>query len=335
MKNNILSIFLLLLIFVSCTEKNEVGIFCDRHKIITEVNECDTIGSGEILIPQDTSILVNDMYVLGNYVVFRTRQANKVITVYNTDGKYLGAFGSIGNARNEFTGGFMANQQYADGKFWGFDSNVMSMQSFDIEESLKMKVPVASNRIAIGKGTVNAFYINDTTIVYDDDTPDNMCLKIVNPVTKKARKSVDLYEPHKSAISIYCSRAVINEQSGRLVMAMMFVNQVNFMSLDGEDRTSVSLYENATVDDSPTTLYYRGVASVGKYVCALYTNQKLADMANVPQTTEVHVFDWDGNFHKKLVIKDALSIIAFDKDGNMYGLDKDGNVRKCNDVGLN
>lgn len=43
---------------------------------------------------------------------------------------------------------------------------------------------------------------------------------------------------------------------------------------------------------------------------------------------EIHVFDWNGNFKKRLFTDDILYAIALDKDGNIYGLEKDQNIRK-------
>ena len=112
---------------------------------------------------------------------------------------------------------------------------------------------------SVEHGISNAFYVNDTTIIYDKQTADNIQLKVVNPTNKVAASSYDLYTPNTNASNFYVSHDAINTKEGMLAIGMIFVNQVNFMSLKDGSRLSVSLYKDAIVgnDLSKRTLYYR------------------------------------------------------------------------------
>lgn len=329
-------ILLIMLTFSSCVKKNiKQGIFCDHHEVITEVAKDDTI-TGELLINKDTTINTFSINVAGNYLLMKTGEANKIITVYDLDGKYVGAFGNIGNARNEFTEGYSMNNQCINGNVWGRDRNVRKLYSFSIDASLKAKTPVIAKSFDVEHGANNAFYVNDTTIVYDCASVDNISLKTVNPVTKTSQ-GIELFKPQQDAMNIYAMRSAINLEKGVIAMGMQFVNQMNFISIKGQDKKSVSLYKDATIVENyeDRTIYYGCVAPTDKYVCALYANLPMKNIMKgmpAPNPREIHVFDWDGNFRKKIVLKENVSIITFDKNNNMYGLTEDGEVYKYKNV---
>lgn len=322
--------------FFSCTKKNiKQGIFCDHHEVISDVTDCDTI-TGKLFIPKDTTTRTFRINIVDNYLVKETNKANNIIAVYNLHGKYIGGFGNIGNARNEFTDGYVMNQQSSNGDVWGRDGNVRKLYSFNIDASLRTKSPVIKKSFDVDFGSRNAFYVNDTTIVYDYASADNINLKIVNPVTK-ASQNIELFKPHDDAMNTYAMCSAINLNKGVIAMGMQFVNQMNFISINGQDKKSVSLYKDATIVENyeDRTIYYGCVAPTDKYVCALYANLPLKNIIKglpAPNPREIHVFDWDGNFRKKIVLKENVSIITFDKDYNMYGLTEDGEVYKYKNV---
>lgn len=325
------------LLSVSCRQAAvKDGIFCNSHCIVETVEGKDTI-AGKVIIPHDTTAYVSYVNVADNYIILRTDKPNSIISVYDLTGRFIGSFGDFGNARNEFSEGYAMNLQCINGDVWGRDANFLNLWSFDVNASLKAKKPIVKKMFAIEHGAKNAFYINDTTIVYDKVTVDNIQLKTVNPTSKATVNSYDLYTPNNNANNLYISHTAINTEQEKLVMGMLFVNQVNFMSLKDGSRSSISLYKDAVVsnDLSKRILYYRCVAPTKRRVCLLYTNLALTDLTKLPSTTEIHVFDWDGKFHKKIIANDALTIITFDKDNNMYGLDKNGNVLKYENVDLN
>ena len=329
-------IFFCVFFFFSCAKKNiKQGIFCDHHEIISDVAGCDTI-TGKLFIAKDTTERTFRINVVDNYLVKETNKANNIIAVYDLNGKYIGGFGNIGNARNEFTDGYVMNLQSSNGDVWGRDGNVRKLYSFNIDASLKAKSPVIKKSYDVEFGSRNAFYVSDTMIIYDCATADNICLKTVNPATKSLQ-SVELFKPHNDAMNLYTMCSAINLKEGVIAMAMQFVNQINFISIKGQDKKSASLYKDAAIVENyeDRTIYYGCVAPADKYVCALYANLPLKNIMKgmpAPNPREIHVFDWDGNFRKKIVLKENVSIITFDKNHNMYGLAEDGEVYKYENV---
>ena len=92
----------------------------------------------------------------------------------------------------------------------------------------------------------------------------------------------------------------------------------------------MSLYADAQTpieDEDKQMNYYTGITTTSKYVYALYMNQSREEAFDKEQPTEIHVFDWDGNFVKKLVANEYLySITVNANDNAIYACDMEGNV---------
>lgn len=319
------------LTFCACDMKNlESGYFCDSHELIID-NVDSTVITGKLLIPADTSTFIGALSVGGDKLYLRTVNPNGNFKVYNLSGKQLGSFGKEGNAKNEYSAGAILNGQYMNGNVGIYDINKMTLSLVNGDETLKAKTPVIKKSFVTEPYSLHAFYINDTTIVYEGITTNNFCLTVVNPQTKNVKEKMDLYNtPHPMAMEIYPTHSTISPDGKHLAMGMMYMNQMNFISLTDYDRKSVSLYVDSQIceDRSKMKFYYRGITSNDKYVCGLYSNIMRKDiLSNEQRKTEIHVFDWEGNFKEKLVTSDILHAITMDKDGNIYGLDKDQNIR--------
>lgn len=334
MRQIILMFVAVMFLMVACNKNVKQGYFCDKHEVIDNPLDSLTM-SGEILIPADTTTFVSAISVEGNCLYLQTVNTGEIFRVYSLDGHLLGSFGKNGNAKNEFSRGLAMNGQCMDGDVWVYDANRLALWSFNTAASLKAKSPVFKRSFLADQLSSNVFYVNDTTIVYDSETANNFCLKIVNPKTKKVKKKFDLYEtPHKEAAEVYDTHSALSPDGKHLAMAMMYLNQMNFISLTDFERSSTSLYRDSKIcdDESKKIFYYRGIATNDQYVCGLYSNTLLMGGGKEQKNTEIHVFDWDGNFKTKLVANDILYAIAIDNNGNVFGLDKDQNIRLYRNV---
>ena len=304
----------------SCSQKTKQGYFCDNHKVIDDVSDSVSL-AGSRIIALDSTTFAFSVNVVGRHIVLITGNRDSVLAVYGLDGKKEGTFGKIGNARNEFTMGLMLNGQFDGSKFWIHDVNAMSLASINIKSSLESGTVVLGESFKTDPRTMNAFYINDHTVAYDSETADNYQFKIENPSGRQTVKTIDLYPPHKDAFNTYRSNMAINGGGDRLAFAMVTLNQVNFMSLDGSERSSVSVYEDAKICEDPkqSIVYYSCIAANDRHVYALYANEKQYGHSE-SRPSEIHVFDWKGNFVKKILVKDVLFRIAVDGDDNVYGL---------------
>lgn len=95
-------------------------------------------------------------------------------------------------------------------------------------------------------------------------------------------KNVDLYgTPHKEAAEVYDTHSALSPDGRHLAMAMMYLNQMNFISLTDFGRSSTSLYCDSKIcdDESKKIFYYRGIAANDRYVCGLYSNTLLMGAA--------------------------------------------------------
>lgn len=83
----------------------------------------------------------------------------------------------------------------------------------------------------------------------------------------------------------------------------------------------MSVCEDAKICEDPkqSIVYYSCIAANGRHAYALYTNEKQYGHSE-SRPSEIHVFDWKGNFVKKILARDSLFRIAVDGDDNVYGL---------------
>ena len=178
---------------------------------------------------------------------------------------------------------------------------------------------------------MDAFMLNDSVVLYSQETNDNYRLNYINVKNRKIINGTDLFTPHKNAFSIYSQNMCINVGKNSLAMGMNSINQMNFMTLDNKHRKSVSIYENAKTDfDKDEEMQYCcKLSGNDEYVYALYMNQTYEDSFAKPKEMEIHVFSWHGKLEKILKVKEYLLTIAVDDENKfLYGRDNNNNIFK-------
>ncbi|MCC5943580.1 MAG: hypothetical protein JJT94_01490 [Bernardetiaceae bacterium] len=69
-------------------------------------------------------------------------------------------------------------------------------------------------------------------------------------------------------------------------------------------------------------MYYFDACVTDNYIYALYLEQPESKYLDEPTSTEIHIFDWDGNPVANIKTEDYLISIAIDEErGKIYGLD--------------
>ena len=331
MKKNLTLLFVAVVVLFSCTS-NEKGFFGEDHILIPEVKEQTSI-EPKLILPTDTLTTVGSIVAFNDGIIAKASSdcKGKVFSVYDSKGKHLGAFGTVGHANDEIVPGTVMVGQYDAHTLCLNSVNTAELKFVDVDKSLKEGRCIVTRTVPTAPRVINAFCLDDSTLLFEQETPGNYQL-CERKIGSSEEKSQDMYRRVKDAFDTYRSFMAVNRNRKILVSAMQWLNQVNFTKLDGDSIycKSVSLYADAQTpieDEDKQMNYYTGITTTSKYVYALYMNQSREEAFDKEQPTEIHVFDWDGNFVKKLVANEYLySITVNANDNAIYARDMEGNV---------
>lgn len=325
-----------LLIYVSiiavwgCTDTDS-NYFCENYDVI-EHPESTKILTAELILSGDSLSDVGRIFCIEDKLLdVNAKNKNSVFTVYDNHGNRIGSFGKAGRARNEFTGGTVVTQQYETGKLWINDVNKAVLMRVNLNASLDSSVCIVDKEFVTSGRVINAFYVNDSTIVYEQETKDNYRIYMLDILKGKAIVQYDLYAPCEDAFNVYHSNMLLHPNKNKLVAVMSTLNQVNFLSLKEGKKKAISLYEKSLLekDYEKQRQYYCDVTATSDRIYALYMNQSKEDSFDKPKPMEVHVFDWDGNFKERLLVNEYIFNITVNEQGKyLYGLNLDNNVYK-------
>lgn len=333
---HVMKLYAVAFMLTGCTTQL-IGIYDEPHVLIASPDESVTL-DGKVIIKADTVMGKDKIDVVGNYLVATSVDNTKAFfSVYSLDGKYVTSFGAEGHAANEFSQGIHVVEAQGDDAFWVNDVNQACLKLVDLAQSIKTQSCVVKQTVPTASRSINSFAPLNGSCWMEQETDNNyqLCRKNVSKGT--IEQSIDLYKPTQDVFQTYYSKMIMNEDKTAMASAMIYINQVNFLALGGDapEKHSASLYTEAKMPDnsgdmSKRTYYYCGLAGSSRYVYALYNNQSCTEAFQVKKPMEIHVFDWKGDFVKKLCVKDYIICgIAVDKnDKNLYAADNEGNVYK-------
>ena len=314
-----------------CNGNNGENCFCDNHETIAQPPNGTTL-HGKLVISQEELLGVGDLNCFKDYLIIDyARNKDSIFTVYTNRGEKVAQFGKSGRAANEFTVGLSLNGQHSDRCVYANDVNQSMLKAIDIISSIDSGKCVIEWKIPTGGRVMDAFMLNDSIMLYSQETADNFRLNFMNVKSRKKINGIDLFAPHKNAFSIYSQNICINVSKNCIAMGMNSINQINFMTLDNKYRRSVSIYENADADfdKADEMQYYCKLNGNKEFVYALYMNQPYEDSFAKPKEMEIHVFNWNGKLERILNVKEYLLTIAVDEDNEfLYGRDNNNNIFK-------
>lgn len=318
-------------ITLSCCTNTKENCFCEDYEVIEDPKPVRKL-TAERILAGDTLLDMGRIFCIGDKLLDANVQNKEAIfTVYSNQGKRISSFGKVGRAQNEFSQGIVLTQQVEDGKIWVNDVNKAKLIRVDFKASLDSSLCMVDKEIITAGRVINAFCVNDSTILYEQETKDNYRIHLFNTKQNRILKRYDLYTPSRDAFGTYYSHLLLHPDKNRLAGVMTTLNQVNFLSVKDGKKKALSLYQKAILetDDEKKTQFYCGVTSTADNVYALYMNQSQEDSFSKPKPMEIHVFGWDGTFKGVLVADEYITRIAVDTQGRyLYGLDLDNNVYK-------
>lgn len=320
----LLALSLVGMALIGCTESKKNTYFNSDYEVIENPKPPRAL-NGVRIIDGDTLEGFGGWSCIADKLVWiNLEDKSNVFAIYNSQGHLISSFGRIGNATNEFSKGMDFTFQTEQGKFWVNDVNKAALMRIDLQASLDSSTCVVDKRITTAGRVINAFFVDDSTIIYEQELKDSYRLFVYDTKHDSPLQRYDLYAPCKNyeAFNIYYSHLLLHPDKNRLVGVMTKMNQVNFLSVRENKRKAVSLYEEAEpcYDYEKQTYFYCSVTATRDRVYVLYLNQSNEESFEVAKPVEIHVFDWDGNFIERLQANEYVTNIFVDENGEyLYG----------------
>ena len=318
--------------FESCNV-SERRVFLTKSTCITGDISTDSLSSVKV-IDSDTLVLsVDDILLFNNQIILEClEQSANVFSLYDLNGVEVSAFGKIGRAENEFSDGAGICGQNDSGNIIVNDVNLAAIKYVDIQASVESGQCVVSEKYPTSQRVINVSVIDDSLMVYEQEILDNYELVVKSLDDRLIDKEIILYQASPNPFMRYRSFMKVNGDKSMVALAMSRMNQVNFLSLESGKRFAYSLYKNPEYPskiDAKKMVYYCDITASDKYVYVLYMNQTHDESYEVEKPMEIHVFDWDGSFVKRICVNESICRLSASPDDKiLVASDKKDNVFK-------
>ena len=293
---------------------------------------------------------VMEMEIVDTFLVAFTPMNNEgFISVYSTN-SYKSLYKNIikkGRGPNEFTNWLnLCNKNYIDTSgavIWLEDNNKQFLLAVNLTKSVRQQELVIEKTVNISDIPKNDTWtikrLTDTTYLkLDSDqlervqgkfiwSVDNFNLSIYNTISKKNVFSTQLYTQKAENINFLAGSLSVKPDNSRVAITMLSFDQINFMSLDGKERFSVSTskspmkIESLTENDNERVEYYTSVYFNNNLLIAVHAKESRIDAGKA--STEIHVFNWQGDIINIIKPAQYISTITLDETkGYLYGLNQ-------------
>lgn len=292
---------------------------------------------------------VMDFEIVDTFLVAFTPMNNDgFISVYNANSYKLLYKNLIrrGRGPNEFTSWVnLCNKHYVDTTgaiIWLDDNNNQFLLAVNLTKSVRQQELIIEKSVDLTdiskNNTKEIQLLTDTTYLILDYSQmeklngkfiwsvDNYILNLYNSVSKNNVFSKQLYTQKATNVNFLAGSTSVKPDNSRLVITMTSFDQINFMSLDGKEKFSVSIrkkpmkMESLTENDNERIQYYTSVYFNDNLIIAVYAKESRIDAGKAG--TEIHVFNWEGDLLNIIkTVQYIPSITVDEKKGYLYGLD--------------
>ena len=147
-----------------------------------------------------------------------------------------------------------------------------------------------------------------------------------NTITKSFPIFAHQVRPEEPNDLFYLTSDAIHPNGKKVVMAMWLVPQINILDIETGQMDCFRLKGAQGMEylercaPERVHLYYKHVTADSKYIYALYVDKPyFQERDSDPASTsrEIHVFDWNGNFIRRLKIKERAYEIHVDENANL------------------
>ncbi len=357
MKNVIKEYLLLVLIFLGGCQSD---VSHKKNYIIKSINENsfkEVVTLEAEPASKINSHLINPgfTFVLDSLLIVYERNVdNGFIKIFSLkDNAYLQGFGKRGRGPKEFSNVLQNFVETTGTKSLKaatiFDWGNARLVEWNIDSSLNRNLLKINQSYTLPPKTIlaqRAIFINDSTIVgtggidkgsmfFANTQNDSIWYSdLIPPLSEEIGTQKDIAE-------LYRSEFAVNYTKDLIVLSNKWFNQISFFDTEGtpkkiiKGKGNVLLKENSEMN---RILYYKDMGITEKYIYAVYLNMSYNQMKKARESydsngktysTEIHVFDWEGNPVRKLIMKDKfLQFIDVDPQNHrIYSLDTFSNSK--------
>ena len=288
------------------------------------------------------------MYVFDSIIGFHSRKYpdyNFSFFDLNTGKHLLDAFvrGQGPDEFSQLSGCQQFEQENGDIKLWMYEDVAGKFHLLNISQTLIEKKTVVDSVIDIRWTTPDSFFRPNSFVFALEDN------KVItkNQAYKEDEKSYDYIPPayhlfnimDKSKIEdiILYDQPLINKDTeaawfgeyqhsldrikpdkSKIAMGMQLLCKINILDLASGELKGFRMKGTPDFKDlvkgSTRDLrgYYLNVCVDNDYIFSFYSNNKYADIENFYNSNEVHVFDWEGNAVKRLLLNQEGDYLRLD-----------------------
>lgn len=330
----IASLFFIILISCDDSNNNKLSIKFNKSETLTQfsdfsINE-DSLGKVEGIFCSDNYLIVFGLYEEYLYSIFDC-----------SSGQFINRFGQIGQGSDEIPFG---SQGYADKKyFYIFNDQVKQIYSINLD-SLKHENNSKLMKRFIKYNIPNAQFskllvTSDSTFIGIGDFQTGNLYTLFNYNNNILDSNIKSYNAENKAFNNY-TRFISNQgcvtihpKKKKFAFSPFFSSNIDFIEITDNKISPINLLrlENPLYDaltEGNGTAFraipsreaitgYIDLCSTSEYVYALHSSKKLYE--NWRKSTEILIFDWEGNPIKQYILdKEAYHIAVNERLNRIY-----------------
>lgn len=305
----------------------------DVEKVILESVTLDEVYDGEIAIHDTLAFFWSHKYLSYWYSVFNLNS-----------GQHLGDFVPVGNGPNEVIGilpisQFLIDESELKTLLYAFNDNRLML--WNITKSIEQKRTVYDSIIPIPRSVDRYSPFQDLFLTGKDSLfvywqPIDKKIEITLPsieliriADQKSIKKIDVFRNsimNRNSVvypdSFFATENSYKPDGTKLVQAMRGLAQINIINLESNEVTGYRMENTADFsifygNMKEAKSYYSRIVSNNDYIFALWIADYSDDSS---EFSTIHVFDWSGNFVKKIELSELIYKMWFDQTNNLlYG----------------
>lgn len=345
----ILYISCIIIFFFSCNKETDIKYFNGDIVFYEESNVIENL-KGEKIIFDD--IYTGEMIIHDSLAFFvSSKYPGYLLSIFNiNNGHHIGNYLNKGNGPDDFLAVNIMNHVFQENNC----SNIW-LYAYNEQKIIELNV----NKVLIGENlpldTIfnfswsdyhmapfnYLFRLNKDKVIAKvpleslfnngkEFTPPKY--KIIDFNTKKESKEYILYsetiekKTENQPLSMYyLSTDQIRPDLQKIAISMGLLSQINILDLESGELKCVrkintpSFSEIIKKDIQDYKIYYKSTSTDNNFIYSLYVNKDF-NLKNIPSSNEVHIFDWEGNFIKKIILDQYIDKIRLDSKRNiLYG----------------
>jgi len=319
----LLTLNLLLLLLMSCSHKR---VFADWDFNKEKPAHTSSITGTPVKLGDLGIVDCFFIHCKDSLALLRTNTKKQFVVVNITTGDTVGTYLYEGNGPNEMidprVSGFIDEMpilfSLGDRKTYKWD---LATAVNDNETRLIEFCEVPPSTFAILKGEADTSMI---AIHYGENSFDYSILNASGEIKSNGTiyEDIDL----KTDITYLSYTGTVVDD--KLVCAMQFFPQINFISLKDKTKKAIVTAQSRVRWNNIfgkiaflITMYYNDIEQCGDYIVAMYVGQTSQEYYENPKSVHLHVFDKDGNFISDVATTESLRDLEYNaKNGILYGL---------------